>query len=419
MHIIEITPLISIPKSKNQTFSYFWPESLNVGDLVFAPIRNKKTLAIVLSSTPLARQKIMLKKMSGFALKKLLGLKKTNVITKKQIEFATWISNYYFAPLGLCMKLVLPKFWKNKNYSAEQNKPKTDDFKEALFTDSDVKKYSNYIDLNSQTLILVPQKISIPIIQKSLSKYKGVGIHGNLTIKEQFKAHKEIQSGISLIVGTRTALFYDYPNLKSIIVHDASSDNYYSDMTPKYFTPQVVKKLAQLNNANIIFAGFPFLDLLPKTRTKPRPLITERHTPWQRQLDITQWQDRGTFFKERGKEIPQIKKLDSNLEVIDMVKEIQHGNFSFLSQTLTKKIKDYIINSDRVILFSHRRGYSLYICKACGKTVNCNNCSIAITIHHEDAKTYLLCHRCQAQKPIPQFCPSCENYALKPYGFGS
>ncbi|MBI2626916.1 MAG: primosomal protein N' [Parcubacteria group bacterium] len=403
MHVIEVTPLVSIPKSQNQTFSYFWPESLNAGDLVFAPVRNKKTLAVVLRSTPLAKQKIMLKKMAGFALKKLLGLKKADVITKKQIEFAIWLSNYYFAPLGLCMKLVLPKFWKNtllrsygaseglspkkdEGYSANQNKPKKENIKEDFFIDGDIKKYFNYIDPNGQTLILVPQKISIPIIQKVLSEYKSVGIHGNLTIKEQFKTHQEIQNGISLIIGTRTALFYNYPNLKSIIVHDAGSENYYSDMTPKYFAPKIVKKLAQLNNANIVLAGFPFPDLLPKAISK---------------------------------KIPQIKKLASNLEVVDMVKEIQHGNFSFLSQTLTEKIKDYIINNDRVILFSHRRGYSLYICRACGKTVSCDNCSVAMTIHHGDAKTYLLCHRCQAQKPVPQFCPSCENYALKPYGFGS
>ena len=82
--------------------------------------------------------------------------------------------------------------------------------------------------------------------------------------------------------------------------------------------------------------------------------------------------------------LPTIKILDSRK---------QKG---LISDKLQQEIKSNISNNLQTLLFLNKRGYAPFvICKKCGVTKTCNNCSSSLTLHEfaEKKKSYLLCSR--------------------------
>jgi primosomal protein N' (replication factor Y) len=57
------------------------------------------------------------------------------------------------------------------------------------------------------------------------------------------------------------------------------------------------------------------------------------------------------------------------------------------------------------------------MCRACGETVQCQNCAIAMTHHKRQQR--LICHYCGFQKPIPKTCPKCGSEYVQFLGTGS
>ena len=71
-------------------------------------VANRKVNAIVISAVPLEQRKILLKK-SGFELKKIGKVVEAEVmVSDVQLKIAGWLAHYYQAPLGMCLKTVLP-----------------------------------------------------------------------------------------------------------------------------------------------------------------------------------------------------------------------------------------------------------------------------------------------------------------------
>src|SRR5438876_10741647 len=65
-----------------------------------------------------------------------------------------------------------------------------------------------------------------------------------------------------------------------------------------------------------------------------------------------------------------------------------------------------------------RRGYSpVVLCRACGKTLECKNCAIALT-HHK--RTHRMeCHYCGYIAPVPKACVHCGSEYVYFLGTGS
>src|SRR3989344_5226007 len=119
MHIIEVIPLTILPSNAPQLLSYFFNKKLEKGVIVEIPIGNRKVCAVVVASTPIEGQKISLKK-SGFQLKQLSRvINEYPQISNNQFKIALWISRYYYAPLGYCLKTVLPSFFLKKGYETK------------------------------------------------------------------------------------------------------------------------------------------------------------------------------------------------------------------------------------------------------------------------------------------------------------
>ncbi|MGN1095482.1 MAG: primosomal protein N', partial [Eubacteriales bacterium] len=74
------------------------------------------------------------------------------------------------------------------------------------------------------------------------------------------------------------------------------------------------------------------------------------------------------------------------------------------------------------ILFLNKRGYNSYFsCHACGKTILCPNCSVALTHHvyKKSGKSYLQCHYCGHRETAPLLCPACGSEHVAGGGCGT
>lgn len=58
-----------------------------------------------------------------------------------------------------------------------------------------------------------------------------------------------------VIIGTRSALFYPYKNLATIIIDEEHDQSYQSDNGPRFDAREVAIKLSELTGAKIILAS--------------------------------------------------------------------------------------------------------------------------------------------------------------------
>ncbi len=110
MYILNVVPLIKIPRPNPQILSYFSDSKIGPGFLIKVPIRNKKINAIVLECSSMDKEKLRLKKYTNFEIKPIEKNKPLKqILNEKQIELLIWLSEYYFAPIGLFAKIFISK----------------------------------------------------------------------------------------------------------------------------------------------------------------------------------------------------------------------------------------------------------------------------------------------------------------------
>ena len=105
------------------------------------------------------------------------------------------------------------------------------------------------------------------------------------------------------------------------------------------------------------------------------------------------------------------------VDVVDMREELAAGVRSVFSRELDAAISDALLGDEQVLLFLNRRGMSALVCRACGAAVECERCSIAMTLHRPGP--YLQCHECGQRQPAARECPSCFDPRIGAMSFGT
>jgi len=276
MFIINVIPLTNIPRPQPQIFSYFYKSNLIKGSIVEIPLRNRSVMAVVLNSASVSSKKAALKK-ADFVLKPI-----NKVISSRQIVpplffvLSDFISRYYFYPISLCLKIILPRRMKSlikyieKLYAEKKEFPKY--FDPSIFkTKKDKIKKTSSLDFSGvikeikvnlknkkQVLILVPtifyqdyyftklsSKISEPIFISS----------NDLKVKEFNSLWTKVNSQeAQLIIGRRSSPFLPWRNLGLVIVVDENNNSYKSwDQKPYHNAAFLINYLALYYNTSIIY----------------------------------------------------------------------------------------------------------------------------------------------------------------------
>lgn len=246
-------------------------------------------------------------------------------------------------------------------------------------------------------LILVPEiALTIQMTAYFSARFGDdvVFFHSKLSKGERYNNRTRIAQGKShIVIGSRSALFMPYKDLRLIIVDEEYDTSYKQDETPRYNGRDAAKKLAVLHQSTIVLgAATPSIVTYAAAEAGQIRLIEMKervhHTP-----------------------LPKIYTVDLKLP-LNMVEG------SMYSKELLYRVRKTAEAGDKAILFLNRRGFSTaLICKDCGYVFKCPNCDVSL-VHHWSAEK-LKCHYCECVFPLPERCPKCGGCHISYTGQGT
>lgn len=252
------------------------------------------------------------------------------------------------------------------------------------------------IKSGKRALFLVPEiSLTAQMIERFYKRFSSsVAIfHSGLSNGEKYDEYQKIYRGeVSIVVGTRSAIFTPLKDIGIIILDEEHSSTYKQDTTPKYNAIDIAKWRGRYNNCPVILGS-------------ATPLITDMtmaRMGWYQLICLTK--------RIGNAKLPFIR-------LVNMQDEVRNGH-SIISRLLERKIQERLNNHEQIMLLLNRRGYSTTVtCSSCGFVYKCPYCDITLTYH--DSSNSLRCHYCGYTKLKSDICPECHNHSLNYIGLGT
>jgi primosomal protein N' (replication factor Y) len=235
-------------------------------------------------------------------------------------------------------------------------------------------------------IVLVPE---IALTPQTLGRFRArfgeriAVLHSALTEAERRDERVRIASGeAAIVVGARSAVFASVPKLGVICVDEEHDASYKQESDPRYDARSVAAKRAALEGAVAVFGS-----------ATPRP------ESWGKL-------ERLELGGRLAGPLPPVR-------VVDLRREAGYP----LSAPLLAELGAIAEGGGKAILLLNRRGVSPALhCRACGTTLRCDNCDVALVLHQDRR---LRCHHCGAAEPEPDTCPVCGSAELARLGAGT
>jgi primosomal protein N' (replication factor Y) len=251
---------------------------------------------------------------------------------------------------------------------------------------------------NQTALILVPE-IALTLWVGRLCRAKfGAGVavlHSALAEVERAREWWRVRRGEArVVVGTRSAVFAPVENLGLIVVDEEQEASYKQEETPRYHGRDVAVVRAKLEGAVVLLgSATPSLESFQNARNGKYQLL---------QLD------------SRVENRPL-----APVEIVDLREDFKTThNTGPISSKLNKAIAARLAEGTQSLILINRRGYSWsVICRSCGISVQCENCSISLTYHKQRQR--LECHYCGFSRRVPDVCPKCNSEHVYFFGAGA
>ncbi len=384
--------LVSLINSPIAPLTYIFGEELRQGNIVEVTLNLKSRLGVVISKTDKPE----------FTCSEILHVK-DEFYDESTMGLVKFISDYYVCSLGDALKLFTPMSKNplytsiscNTNITLSKEQQKAYDFidkhdKSLLFGDTGSGKTEIYIKLIEQSInsgkkaiFLMPEIGLTPQIKRRLKDVFGdrVGLwHSKIAKKRKEEILRALHVGqISVIAGTRSALFLPISNLGLIVVDEEHDDSYKSSQRPRYNARDLALLFGKRKNAKVILgSATPSLGSfknLPKYRLK------------------------GTYFSTK-------KTI-----------YFEHAN-NELSAPMIEKIREHLERNSQIILFLPTRANFKYIaCRECGERVLCPFCTVGMSLHV--SANALKCHYCNFAQAVPKECPSCHAKSMRSNRIGT
>jgi primosomal protein N' (replication factor Y) (superfamily II helicase) len=254
------------------------------------------------------------------------------------------------------------------------------------------------LEAGRSALLLVPEIGLTPAVAADLHQIFGDEVailHSALSDKERAQQWHRIKSGNArMVVGTRSAVFAPVADLALIIVDEEHDSSYKQEESPRYHARDIAVVRAKMANAVVVLGS-------------ATPSLESYFNAKKNKYALVELPDR----VER-RPLPEV-------EIIDMRQEFQEtGHEQVISRKLAAEIKERFDRKEQVMVLLNRRGYSpVVLCRTCGKTLECQNCAIALTHHKREHK--MVCHYCGFTAPVPKTCVHCGSEYVYFLGTGS
>ncbi|MBQ3474246.1 primosomal protein N' [Candidatus Saccharibacteria bacterium] len=411
------------PEGKVGAFIYDYDDSLLPGQIVLVPVSKRIVPGVVIKKVA----------QPDFKTKKILKVLYSKPIPKHLLKIVEFVHEYYLAPYGQAVSLVLPRGVEKKRRKTEQMFGKTRKTEQPvknpkiplnpaqkkaleglqkapgatklLYGVTGSGKTNIYLEMalnafkqEKSTIVLVPEiALTSQLVRVFQEVFRDniVLIHSKQTEAERhaiFNSLLETEMP-KIVIGPRSALFAPLDNIGLIIIDEEHDNAYHQDNPPRYSTVRIASFVAKtLEIPLILGSATPAIedfylasshDSLVKLETKAKEEAT---TP---EIKIVDFKDRDKFTKNR-----------------------------YISNDLIKAISDNLESGHQTLVFHNRRGSApLTICEKCGEEVLCPNCFLPLTLH---ADRYVLhCHTCDYSEKVPTNCPKCGHPGMVHKGFGT
>ncbi|HEY6266057.1 MAG TPA: primosomal protein N' [Candidatus Acidoferrum sp.] len=228
------------------------------------------------------------------------------------------------------------------------------------------------------------------------ARFEGVAIlHSALSDVERAREWWRLRNGEArVVVGTRSAIFAPLENVGLIIVDEEQENSYKQEETPRYHGRDVAIVRAKIEGAvALLGSATPSMETYHHARNGKYELLTLASRVAERPL--------------------------ASVEIVDLREEFQQTHqTSPISAALHAGIQECLTSGTQALVLINRRGYSWSVlCRSCGASVQCVNCSISMT-HHKQ-RNRLECHYCGSIQQIPKVCPKCQSKYIYFFGEGS
>ncbi|HEY3205508.1 MAG TPA: primosomal protein N' [Gaiellaceae bacterium] len=235
-------------------------------------------------------------------------------------------------------------------------------------------------------IVLVPE---IALTPQALGRFRArfgdsvAVLHSGLTDAERRDERQRISLGEArIVVGARSAIFAPLENVGLICVDEEHDPSYKQESDPRYDARTVAAKRAGLEQAVAVYGS-----------ATPRPeswAVLER-------LELG---------GRLGGTLPPVR-------VVDLRREAGYP----LSAPLLAGLGEIAERGGKAILLLNRRGIAPALhCRACGSTLRCPNCDVALVLHGDGR---LRCHHCAHAEQVPETCPACGSVELARIGAGT
>lgn len=241
------------------------------------------------------------------------------------------------------------------------------------------------LELGKNAILLVPEIALTPQMIRTFSSHFGdevAVLHSSLSLGERYDEWKRVKYGKAhVVIGTRSAVFAPADNLGLIIIDEEQEETYKSENSPRYNARDIAKYRCAKSGCLLLMGS-------------ATPEITSMYNA-----------DAGRYhYFELANRFNDMKLPE--VEIVDMKRELRHGNGSNISERLREEIESNIERGEQSILFINRRGANKLIsCGECGFTYKCPRCSVSLTYHSHNNR--LMCHYCGYSRRVDAECPEC------------
>jgi len=226
-------------------------------------------------------------------------------------------------------------------------------------------------------------------------KTKGIPVL-SLTYRKQAQEVEEwlrVRRGeITVVVGTRSAVFAPVWELGLLIVDQEQDEVYKQEQVPHYHAREVALLRAQSEKAILVFgSSSPSLESVFLSKEK-------------------KWD---YHYNQANPQMPRVRVIDSSRTPFGKKKKEV-----FFTKFLEDAMARVLSSGGKILLFYNRKGFStIAYCQSCAHVFKCARCAVNLVYHSRQKR--LSCHYCNFSLEAPQICPHCNSGYVKFSGAGT
>jgi primosomal protein N' (replication factor Y) (superfamily II helicase) len=249
-----------------------------------------------------------------------------------------------------------------------------------------------------RVLWLVPEIGLTPrLLARLEARFPGrvaVGHAGLNATEKQADVVRLLKDEGPLFLGVRNAVLAPLRNLGLIVVDEEQESSYKSEEHPRIHARDLAIKRGQLEGCPVVLgSATPSLESWQAAQSGRYRLLQLRERPAGSAMPVVQVVDLRECYKLARKKV-------------------------VFSPLLLKAIADTLARGEQVMLLLNRRGFeNFWLCRACGRTLDCPHCSVSLTYHKGAFR--LRCHLCGWETAPPEVCIHCAAEHLRGVGEGT